>query len=86
MVGRGRFDLSRKRAGARAFDKTDAPADWTTAAFDDKGWPKAVMHSASAVSPKGGYDEIVWDSAAQLIWSNSLLQDNSLLCRLTVDG
>lgn len=36
---------------------------------------------ASAIDPKGGYDQIRWDSSAELIWSNDLETDNTLLCR-----
>ena len=35
---------------------------------------------------KDGYDEVDWDPAARLIWAESLTQDNTLLCRLVVDG
>ena len=70
--------------GACAFEETAIPADWTSSEFDDSIWPAATEHSESAVRPKDGYDRISWDSSARLIWSDDLLQDNTLLCRLTV--
>ena len=44
----------------------------------------AVEHSESAVRPKDGYDRIQWDRSSRLIWSNDLVQDNTLLCRLQI--
>lgn len=72
--------------GACAFEQVDIPSDWSTADFNDSAWLPATEHSASAVKPKQGYDEIDWDSSAKLIWSDNLIQDNTLLCRLTVGG
>jgi len=72
--------------GACAFDETAIPADWTSPDFDDSTWPTATEHTERAVSPRHGYDEITWDSAAKLVWSDDLVQDNTLLCRMTVDG
>ena len=71
--------------GACASEVTEIPADWTSPSFDDSGWPAATEHSARAVGPKGGYDEIRWDGSAALIWSNDLVQDNTLLCRMVID-
>lgn len=70
--------------GACGFVATDIPADWTSPGFDDSAWPAATVHSAAEVGPKDGYDEITWDSAAELVWGESLKQDNTLLCRVTV--
>lgn len=72
--------------GSCGFVETPIPENWTAADFDDSDWPTAVEHSARDVSPKDGYDEISWDSAAKLIWSDDLVQDNTLLCRMTVAG
>ncbi len=72
--------------GACDFVTTDIPADWTDPGFDDSGWPAATEHTAADVDPKFGYDEISWDSAAELIWGESLKQDNTLLCRMTIGG
>lgn len=63
-----------------------APANWETADFDDSGWPAAVEHSAQAVRPHGGYDNYSWEPSAQLIWTEDLQVDNSLLCRFTLSA
>ena len=70
--------------GACAFETTEVPSDWTSPDFDDSDWPAATVHTAADVGPKDGYDEITWDSSAQLVWGPSLKQDNTLLCRLTI--
>ena len=70
--------------GACTFEETAIPANWTSPDFDDSAWPAATEHSVQAVSPKDGYDDIAWGSSAKLIWSNDLVQDNTLLCRLAV--
>ena len=72
--------------GACASVVQDIPADWTAPDFDDSSWTAAVEHSEHAVSPKDGYDRIQWDDASKLIWSNDLVQDNTLLCRLLIEG
>lgn len=64
----------------------EAPAGWTSADFDDSGWDAAVEHSAAAVDPKMGYDDIDWDSAAELIWGADLERDNIVLCRAVIGG
>lgn len=71
--------------GACAFEETAIPADWTSPDFDDSLWPAATEYSEQTVRPKDGYDEITWDDSARLIWSNDLVRDNTLLCRLTVN-
>lgn len=70
--------------GACGFEVTAEPTDWSTANFDASSWPAATEHSEQSVSPKDGYDEISWDSAAQLIWGPDLETDNTMLCRLVV--
>lgn len=70
--------------GACGFEVTETPAGWDTLNFDATGWPSATEHSESAVRPKGGYDEISWDSNAKLIWGPDLETDNTMLCRLIV--
>lgn len=70
--------------GACAFEETDIPDDWAAADFDDSDWPAATVHTAADVGPKDGYDEITWDSSAELIWGENLKQDNTLLCRMTI--
>jgi hypothetical protein len=62
----------------------ETPADWTSADFDDSSWQNATEWSATEVSPKDGYDEINWDSSAQLVWGTDLEVDNTVLFRFTV--
>ncbi len=71
--------------GACASVVQDVPSDWTASDFDDSSWATAVEHSERAVSPKDGYDRVQWDSSSKLIWSNDLVQDNTLLCRLLIE-
>lgn len=72
--------------GPCGFVETPIPANWTAPDFDDSAWPLAVEHSASEVGPKGGYDDISWDASAKLIWSEDLVLDNTLLCRMKIGG
>lgn len=72
--------------GVCNFSKTSIPANWTASNFDDSGWPMAVEHSKREVSPKDGYDEITWDQSAKLVWSEDLVFDNTMLCRMTISG
>lgn len=66
------------------FTTTAMPENWTAPDFDDSAWPTATEHTARAVSPKDGYDAIEWTSSAKLIWSDDLVQDNTLLCRMVL--
>ena len=70
--------------GACSFVKTEIPANWMTNDFDDSSWPAAVEYSVRDVRPKDGYDAIEWDASAKLVWSDSLVQNNTLLCRMTI--
>lgn len=70
--------------GPCQFETIAKPHGWTQPHFDDQHWPAAVEYSKEQVRPKGGYDEVKWSPAAKLIWSSSLTQDNTLLCRLNV--
>ncbi len=67
------------------FEASNAPAGWTATDFDDGSWATATEWSVAAVSPKDGYNEISWDSSAELIWGSDLEVDNTILLRLTVD-
>ncbi len=60
------------------------PADWMSPDFDDTAWPNAVVHSAQAVRPHGGFDQVSWQPTAKLIWSEDLEIDNTVLCRFTL--
>ncbi len=64
----------------------DEPVGWKTTGYDTSGWPAAIVHSAAAVGPKDGYDEIDWDASAQLIWTEDLETDNTLLCTVTIEA
>ncbi len=70
--------------GVCDFRSVPEPAGWKSPDFDDSAWPDAIAHSALAIDPKGGYDGIDWRSDAELIWSNDLETDNTLLCRATI--
>jgi hypothetical protein len=63
---------------------SDEPAGWMGANFDTSAWESATEYSETAVSPKEGYDQIEWNTAAKLIWTSSLEMDNTLLCKVTV--
>ncbi len=71
--------------GPCGFTALDEPAGWKSSAFDDSAWPNAVTYSAAQVGPKDGYDQIAWNSAAQLIWAADLETHNTILCRLQVE-
>ena len=61
------------------------PTGWKRMGFDDSQWKATTIHSADAVSPKGGYGQIKWDANAQFIWGPDLKADNTVLCRVTVN-
>lgn len=71
--------------GACGFEASEEPNGWDSAGFDASGWASASVHSESDVDPKFGYDDIQWDSAAELIWGPDLEQDNTVLCRLVME-
>ncbi len=64
----------------------EEPADWKASDFDVSGWGAATVHSASAVDPKGGYDDIDWAGDAELIWGPDLESDNTILCRVIIEA
>ncbi|SIS80585.1 YHYH protein [Neptunomonas antarctica] len=72
--------------GQCQFMTAEEPVSWKTPAFDDSSWQHATEYTAAQVGPKEGYDKIRWASAAKLIWSEDLKKDNTLLCRLVIDG
>jgi phosphatidylethanolamine-binding protein (PEBP) family uncharacterized protein len=63
------------------FSAKSAPRNWTTSSFKETGWSRATSYTEEAVGVKEGYNEVTWDSRAQLIWSNSLTLDNTVLFR-----
>lgn len=60
------------------------PTGWKTITFDASSWNNATVYTENQVSPKDGYDQIRWNSAAKLIWGPDLETNNTLLCRLVV--
>lgn len=70
--------------GPCGFVEAEVPAGWTAPGFDDSDWPSATEYSVRDVRPRDGYDHIAWDRSARLVWSDDLVLDNTLLCRLTV--
>lgn len=80
--------LSDPVAGTAPCDFIDLgePDGWKAVDFDDSGWTATTVHAAADVGPKLGYDEIMWDASAALIWGPDLETDNTLLCRLTVNA
>lgn len=67
------------------FEASEEPEGWDQAGFDSSGWSTASVYTEAQVDPKFGYDEITWDDEAQLIWGPDLEQDNTILCRLSVE-
>ncbi len=72
-------------SGACGFVDLGEPDDWKAAGFDDSSWTATTVHSAADVDPKQGYDEISWDSSADIIWGPDLETDNTILCRVTIN-
>lgn len=68
------------------FEDLGEPEGWLLTDFDDSVWTATTIHSASAVDPKQGYNDIIWDSSAQFIWGPDLEINNTVLCRVTVSG
>ncbi|NOK61587.1 MAG: hypothetical protein GFH27_549311n6 [Chloroflexi bacterium AL-W] len=68
------------------FSDSDEPNGWKLSDFDDSGWTATTVHSADAVQPRDGYDEIEWDASAELIWGPDLETNNTILCRVTVEA
>ncbi|MFM7200232.1 MAG: PEBP family protein [Myxococcota bacterium] len=65
---------------------TAEPSGWMGADYDFSAWPAAIEYTETEVGAKEGYTEVSWDANAKLIWSESLKQDNTLLCKLIVQG
>lgn len=67
-------------------DISDEPEGWTDADYDTSAWESATVFTEAEVDPKDGYDEISWSSDADLIWTSDLEADNTVLCKVTVEG
>ena len=61
------------------------PQGWMLRDFDDSYWKPAVVHSSQAVRPNGEYRQYSWEASADLIWTDDLEIDNTVLCRFTLD-
>lgn len=68
------------------YESSGAPEGWADPAFDDAAWVPATVWSAADVSPKDGYDQIVWAPDAALVWGTDLEVDNTVLLRFTIAG
>ncbi len=68
------------------FEDLGEPDGWQNSGFDTSGWTATTIHSAADVDPKIGYDEIAWDSSAELIWGPNLETNNTILCKVTVNA
>jgi len=80
-----RADDPQVGVGVCAAVEASPSGDWTAPEFDDSMWPQAIVHAASAVRPKDGFDEISWHTAARIIWSDDLERDNVVLCRAVIE-
>jgi hypothetical protein len=60
------------------------PAGWAAAGFNDAAWPTATKYTEAEVGTKDGYNAIMWDPLATLIWSSDLVSDNTVLWRTTI--
>ena len=66
------------------FETLDEPANWTSANFDDSSWINATSYLADEVGVKDGYNEIMWDSTAEIIWGSNLNTNNTILWRTLI--
>lgn len=71
--------------GACGFEASGEPEGWDEPGFDASDWSQATIHDDAAVDPKMGYDEVEWSDAARFVWGPDIEQDNTVLCRLTVE-
>ena len=66
------------------FETLDEPVNWTSSNFDDSSWANATSYLADEVGVKDGYNEIMWDSTAEIIWGSNLNTNNTILWRIHV--
>ena len=66
------------------FETLDEPANWTSSNFDDSSWANATSYLADEVGVKDGYNEITWDSTAEIIWGPNLNTNNTILWRTRI--
>lgn len=63
------------------FKLNPVPATWASPTFKDAAWGSATVYTATEVSPKDGYSNILWSTAAKFIWGNDLKLDNTIYLR-----
>lgn len=71
--------------GPCAFITTEEPLGWKSDTFSTDDWQPAKEYTESEVRPKDGYDRVVWDKKAKLIWSDDLKKDNTILFRVVIE-
>ncbi len=90
VIHKAPLDVGCEKSSTPAVTCTSAivgePANWKRADYDPTAWEQATSYTSAEVGPKDGYTEIAWDSSASLVWTSSLKQDNTLLCKYTVAG
>lgn len=64
------------------------PNGWISPDFDDSTWPAATRYVADDITNQVGFrnyeDTLFADT--NFIWSSNLVLDNSVICRMTVEG
>jgi len=66
------------------FETLDEPVNWTSSNFDDSSWANATSYLADEVGVKDGYNEIMWESTAEIIWGPNLNTNNTILWRTRI--
>jgi hypothetical protein len=90
VIHRAPLDTNCERSADSAadctFESTAEPDGWIDASFNDDTWVTATTYSPDEVGAKDGYAQISWDPVAELIWTSSLTQDNTILWSYTIKG
>jgi len=60
------------------------PDGWQLNSFDDSNWVTATEYTPDQIGAKFGYKDIDWDLPAQLIWTEDIRADNTILWRYQV--
>lgn len=66
------------------FSNFSIASNWAAPTFNDKLWSYAKVFSAAQVSPKEGYNQIIWNNYAKFIWGKNLKLDNTIYLRKKV--
>ncbi len=72
--------------GPCAFETYDEPEGWKKVTYVPVGWSSSTQHSVADVRPKDGYSQVDWRPEANLIWSEDLKKDNTILFRIVIPG